>query len=146
MFTISFQLAGSILLVWTFLTISPREIIASTAVVIPFDNEGIPEIKEKIVKARLFEKYLSVMGILFIAIGYLIQLLQADMFIKKLIYKINPLNSYLNLSEVIASLINTLFLLFLALYIARVLRNTIFKREKKKKQTPVDGELRFEEV
>ncbi|MFA9559291.1 hypothetical protein ACERII_18425 [Evansella sp. AB-rgal1] len=145
MFSISFQLAGSILLTWTFLTISPREIIKSSHIVIGLGYKGIPENKKREIKKKLFEKYLSVVGITYISLGYLIQLLKGDNFINNWIYELNPINKTVNFNEVTAASLNTLCLIIIALIIAVIIRDLIFKKEEKKEEhQPEHGEMRLD--
>ncbi|WP_307215096.1 hypothetical protein [Paenibacillus tundrae] len=136
-------MAGSIILVWTFITISPREIIASTRVVLPYGNEDITSNKTKEIKTKLFEKYLSITGILYIAIGYLIQLIQYDEVINNWIYNYNPINKIIKFQLVSAALLNTVALIVIALLSSLVLRTVIFNKQKNKKQLSPTGEIRI---
>lgn len=144
MFSICFQLAGSILLTWTFLTLSPREIIKSTHIVVGVGVTGIPENKVAEIKKKLFEKYLSVIGILYIALGYFIQLIKADNYLDDLFYKINPFNQKVNLNEVAAASLNTLGLIIISLIFAVIIRNLIFRKVAKKDYIPEAGEMRLD--
>ncbi|MCM3163733.1 hypothetical protein [Metabacillus litoralis] len=145
MFSICFQLAGSILLTWTFLTLSPREIIKSTHIVVGVGVKGIPENKVAEIKRKLFEKYLSVIGIFYIALGYFIQLIKADNYLDHLFYKINPFNQILNLNAIASASLNTIGLIIIALIISILIRNLVFKQvaKKEEKHTPEVGEIRI---
>ncbi|MCM3576492.1 hypothetical protein M3172_25440 [Mesobacillus subterraneus] len=146
MFSICFQLAGSILLTWTFLTMSPKEIVRSSHIVVGVGYTGIPKNKVGEIKKKLFEKYLSVIGILYIAIGYLIQLLKADNILDDLFFKINPINTKLTINELTAASLNTLGLMIIALITAVIIRNITFKKIVKKEEdyTPEVGEMRID--
>lgn len=143
MFSISFQLAGSIILVWTFILISPREIIISTRTVLPLGKEDISPNKIKEIKSKLFEKYLSITGISYIALGYLIQLTQYDGVINEWLYKYNPLNKVINFNVLSAASLNSIALIIIALLISLLVRSVIFNREKNKKYPPTTNEVRL---
>ena len=144
MFFICFQLAGSILLTWTFLTISPREIIKSSHIVVGVGINGIPENKVVEIKKKLFEKYLSVIGILYIALGYLIQLIKADNYLDDFFYKINPFNQNVTLNEVIAASLNTLGLIIISLIFTVIIGNLVFIKIAKQDYIPEAGEMRID--
>lgn len=137
MISVAFQLAGSLLLSWMIITRSKKDILRSCWLVL---NEEI--IMKKVACRKFKEKYLSMFGFLYIAGGYIIQLVDFDRKINAWLLMNNPLNKYVDLGQALSTFINMLSLFAVGLIVSIILSRISCKKlsaEDFTKNTPTNS-------
>ena len=113
MYTIIFQLSGSLLLSWMIISRSKKEIIRASWTVVNTNKKINPQIH------RIFrETYLSLFGFSYISFGYILQLFSLNDSIQKWLYLNNPINRLLDLNIYISVIINLILLISFGIFIA----------------------------
>jgi hypothetical protein len=113
MYSIVFQLAGSLLLAWMTITRRKKEIIQACWLFV-IEKGTVPSWAQRI----FLETYLSLFGFCYIALGYTIQFLSIDETLGRWFFLHNPINKFINFNYYSAAILNLAFLIILGLVAA----------------------------